>query len=964
MPTRIKTRTWMFFVTGVIGLWVSLGVASVPKPRPARLERTEVERWIGELDDPTWEIRDRATQSLLDGGATVVPQLYTGLANASPEARVRIEWILSQLDPVVHCFRVLRWQAVAGSGPWTVIEYCDQEITGLFESTPVRMASMESGRGLSTESVAPLIASPSLSCNVLQADPGCSVEVELALPGAQSTRIALNLEPGKIALLREETATAVEIHGARIQRTVFDLAWTIELVRVYRKSAPPPEVSSPPGPPSLADLESHFERSLDSGLSEPSHSRVAAIRIATLLRRSAWIQKQNSTGTATRLLESDDAALTGWWRVATAVLNPNEETLEALATWVEAHDRPLDDVVQAAACELLIRNGHATGVDRLLGRISELGPWIQARTLTAIATALRNDRFAEDRVQELFDTVASIEHFEYLPWRGHQLAGEVLQLLAQRVDPAHAVPVLQDRLAEAAEQGPVGAARLIPLLRTVRLVDSAEAVLDKDRHEDIQFQLLSTGASFEYAFCWIRDRLLAGQLTDESWGRFIEAAEEIYAQSNGPSYQFDQMLNSLVLDPRIEPERVREIWALRARSLQLLPNNRRRRAHNDLDARFGKLFTPVPATQDDEGWSSRSEEWQEYVATVPSDSDLRPQGGEVLRFTEADVRIPADPESDPEVLSFWHGELSVGIARTRTSEDGRDDTILISAQTHARASGYRLNRSTIRLQTPRITGNPRRYLYQTWEFARGDYTPRYVNHAQRGGKPTASFKSAVYLESPDSDPIESWKALIERWVDVCRSDPTLAKTHLKAIGDAKLTGALLALQALYEENPSDDLALTLFALGDDRGRTRLIELLGTQSPQQAAPTALALLKQGDREVVEMVLEWFQDADRMRYLRGTSWQMIGSLEVFARNHPAIVEARRELWAQGLVAAMSHRNTAQVACRVLRGISGQDFGYETVTRQQSGQERIKAQAEIVEKWRTWLSSEFDVPKPASQ
>lgn len=957
MQLRFKLRSRKFFAIA------AAFVALVVTPAPAiSVTMNDVDDLIDRLDAAEWAERDAATRALLEHGVAAVPSLYARVPESSPEAQHRIRWLLDRLDPPVQVLRLLRWEASTEAGPWRCIEYCDQEVRGLFESTNIVPNVVSDA--------APLTGSPEIGVTVAVAGPTVSLEAEFSNPGTDPIRLPLELAPGQIALLREEAGISVEVRGCQVRRTVRDYAWTVELLASFRESERP----------SLdADLDSAraathaFDVALSRQLERGPVDAIAAVRIATLLNRKDWIVANRPAAVATSLDEGTDSdastpdtsqptleTLSGWWRLASATAEPGDAArVEALETWVAEHERPLDDVLQASACELLIALGREVGLDRLLPAVTEVAPWVQFRILHAFTVALHAGRVEADRVRWAFETLTSPELFEYLSWRGDQLTTEVLQLLAARLEPSHAQRVLSDRLSEASAAEWAGAARLVPLLRTLRLLEEAEDgdAPDSEERVDVMFQLLEYGTSFEYAFCWIRDRLLDGRFGDAEWQRLLETSEKIYALEAGPSYQLDLLLESLAQDPRLGSSRAREIWLLRARSLRLVPSNRRWRANTELETRFGKASATTIPAHDDDAWTARSHEWEARIRELPeSDFAAEPETRERARLTEVDLRIE---DGAVTVLSFWHGEVPVEVAVTRTSDEGRDDTILLTRDPNPRVQGFRLNRSTIRYQYPRTSANPRRYLAQTWEFARGDYAPRYFNRTQRGGVAEAEFKSILYLEPIESPPRPDWPSVVAAWVTAA-SDPSLAKVHLDAIADAQLRSALPALTDLYERSPSNDLALTLYSLGDSRGRDRLFEQVESASPQVAAPIAISLLDQGDSEVVRVVLEWFQDEDRMRFLRGTSWQLVSGLEKYALDHRAEVSEEQELWVRGMVGALTHRNTAQVATRVLRSVSGLDFGFEDATRQLNGQERVQAQDSAIQKWQSWADAEYPSPK----
>lgn len=962
MQARFKLRSRNFFVTAAI---VVVFIVAHGSTHTSAVSATvnDVADLIDRLDAADWAERDAATHALLEHGLAAVPSLYARIPESSAETQHRIRWLLDRLDPPVQAIRLLRWEATEEAGPWECIEYCDQELRGLFETTKV-VPIVAAG-------AAPLTGSPEVSVTV--AAPGATVamEVEFANPGTDPIPVRVELAPGQIALIREESGISVEIRGCHVRRTVRDSAWTIELRASFRESQRP----------SLdTDLDSAraaaraFDVALSRQLAGSPADAIDAVRMATVLNRKDWIVANRPDGVATALAERAGAdatspdpvepaleTLSGWWRLASATAEPGDATrVDALETWVAEHERPLDDLLQASACEFLIALGREVGLDRLLPAVTEVAPWIQFRILHALTVALHAGRVEAERVRWAFDTLTSPEHFEYLAWRGDQLTTEVLQLLAARLEPSHTQRVLSERLSEAAAAEWAGAARLVPLLRTLRLLEEEDESDDAPASEervDVMFQLLEYGTSFEYAFCWIRDRLLAGRFGDAEWQRLIETSEKIYALEAGPSYQLDLLLESLTKDPRLGAARGREIWLLRARSLRLVPSNRRWRANTELETQFGKQSTATLQAHDDEAWTARSHEWEARIRELPeSDFASDPEAQETARLTEVDLRIE---DGEVEVLSFWHGEVPVGVAVTRTSDEGRDDTILLTRDPNPRVQGFRLNRSTIRYQYPRTSANPRRYLAQTWEFARGDYAPRYFNRAQRGGAVEAEFKSIVYLEPLESPPRPDWPSLVDAWITAA-SDPRLAKIHLDAIADAQLKSALPALLELYERSPTNDLALALFALGDPRGRDRLFEQVQSAAPQVAAPIAISLLGEGDPEVARVVLGWFQDEDRMRFLRGTSWQLVSGLEKYAMEHRAELSEERELWVRGMVGALEHRNTAQVATRVLRSVTGLDFGFEEATRQLNGQERVQAQDAAVQKWQSWAEAEFPPPK----
>ncbi|MEM7263047.1 MAG: hypothetical protein AAF488_13740, partial [Planctomycetota bacterium] len=333
---------------------------------------------------------------------------------------------------------------------------------------------------------------------------------------------------------------------------------------------------------------------------------------------------------------------------------------------------------------------------------------------------------------------------------------------------------------------------------------------------------------------------------------------------------------------------------------------------------------------------------------------------------EAELQV--SPEESARLLRFDRYELTAGVATARRAPASAPALIVLEAlpespamrRRNQGAKRYRISRATAFLGVPSLRGNSvRRYNAYRFDLAEGDFRP-----LNRPTEVNQTFRTLSWLLPIDSE-IADWNRAVESMVIGAMSEEAqLRDACLDVIGDSRIDEALPRLQALYEAaladvespeaptpnvaSPLKGLGLTLLRLGDRRARDLLLEDLESSPPRDAQEVLAALVQLGDPEAIETLLTWV--ADPPARMRSQIYPFLQTLERYAaRNRSTLDEDR---WIEALVASLTLSNARTYGTRILRNITGQDFGFARVYQEfPNPTERQAAQERIVDAWREW-------------
>ncbi|MCA8960479.1 MAG: hypothetical protein KDC38_08200, partial [Planctomycetes bacterium] len=772
--------------------------------------------------------------------------------------------------------------------------------------------------------------------------------IEVTIDGGPGpVTVTRTLRARELSILRAELRFDCEARTSRVTRTDSRAVWLLELRRVLRKTdggldrATADTRSIDVG---LADRD--LRATLEAIVSDPEPevaSATAALRVAR------WIQSEPIVESASRREWSPVLRIESLLARMDQLTSDEREELER---WAGASAEFDDPGRRARAVIGLLRTERppsASGLRLVLAQLNELPPAWQYEALLGLDDRWRTGS-EEDRAA-IFETIAQPDTFSFLPWSNEGLVESLWARAVAELPSTRTLPVLQRELQDLNPATGGGTFRVRALVDAVSTLVRGEA-LDLGECLEPLFGLMDTPGYSDIAFDPIADAVTAGRADDDDWERIATAVDETFKDGE-PSTQarLDQALAGLLRRPELDPESRRRLWSLRVHRLANMPDryaHQRQTLDRELIGEFGELEGPAPAPQRAPEWTARSEEWLERIGKAEASTFVTTESAAEFGLVEVELRMPNDRVT--EVIRFDRYEVAEGVAIPRAESDASSvllepyQTGVAARQADTIPSRFRLSGSVVFLDRPSLRSTVRQSRAFRLLLGEDDYRPSGDVRVQQ----MISFRTLQWLR-PIESPIPDWPATIVALVDGA-TDPDAARRDacLRVISEARLVEAHAALVALYEKEPTDRLAITLLALGDLRGRAELLGKLAEMVAADALAVLTTLAESGDREAIDRVLTWTVDPPAR--LNGQIFGFLRILESVARDHRQ--ELDRPRWIETLIASLSQTSARHMATRLLRELTGEDFGYQRVGQDYPDRtERRAAEEAIIGEWREW-------------
>ncbi|MFQ5654746.1 MAG: hypothetical protein ACE5GW_08450, partial [Planctomycetota bacterium] len=778
----------------------------------------EIQRWITALGSGRWAEREEAMRRLLESGQAAVSFLRAERDSDDPERRSRVRWLLSHLDP--HLFEVdlARLAAATADSPEAPVEIKEGLTLELGEGRPGGAAA----RALSGEG-------ERFSIAVIGDRAPFRVTTRFGVENT-SVEITRSLADDGLAILRHEELEELEDHGGRLRLTHTPSLWVIHLREKKRGAGGLGSAGGTSLRDPLTDrdrMAKRLERALKGGLhSGDITGALACLSIAGHWRRGDLLPSGDEVPRQLR------PAL--WLARLQAGETAAVPLLEA---WVSGFaggepEDPDEILLFREAVAHLTRLGSPLGIEQILAGIEEYASWEQHQAFRSIADRLDAGTLEEKDARRVLGALLRPGASQQVAWRD-SITPALIQALQDRL-PSQAfadtfLPALEDGLSP--EAGGAGN-RLRMLLRfLLRLLRAQE--IEQERWFPPVFALLET-MHFTDAFAVILDARLNGRLGDESWEKVLDRLTSNYqASRQNLLFHTQRAVERLLASDLLTDESRRKLWLAGVECLTIPQWSQRSQIDTRLEKQFGTIVKRRPARIADEEWRKRAATWREKITGAPVE-DLRPRPWEAapLRLTTVDFRVDED-RGEATYLGFRSRSIEVGTAELEIAPDLSDVSVVLEehsafAGRSGSATSYRLmSGTTLTLGRPELRNLVSRSRHTAHLITSSGFGPEATSRRRN-----VFFRSLLLLEeeAEGDDPAESGVGSPEGWPGfrerLIRSSHTLSgmerRTWLVIIGKLRLTEALPPLRALFEREPSVELARTLLQLGDHGGRELLL----------------------------------------------------------------------------------------------------------------------------------------------
>ena len=895
---------------------------------------------IAALGSEHWEDREIATNALLALGPAIAPALKEHRESPDPEIRSRVIWLLSVLLPPNFQVELVR---VAGSPPQPV-EWCRVAVP---EREPVELDSLAAdgiGRGF--------------RITVGGERPPHRLEIEVTTDrGAVELSGSVPLETLTL-LEREEELTSEEFLGRRhISRAPG--AW---IARIERFEGPPPSESWP----DVATIERWLTEELDQTLARDDDRAIAeGIAVAESLELFDRIPTSESIPVRARRA-AQLARLRGGDQKA--LLPLYEHLMSHLEGGILLDVAEIDQLARA-----VLKHGGEDwtivlpALDLLLDRFSEEPLWRQHQTAGVLRERLGEPAFLEAHGLHILDALLDRAKLDGIHFEDPLIVALYFDL-ERRIDPEVFSQHFRTDLAIRLGSGRgAGATRVRSMLRLLHTTLRRHPIPTEEWLPPLR-RLLATSYS-EDVFALLLDRRNAGVLTEDDWRTVWESiANQLSIPDAGGLYRARNSLSKLIQDPALSAEDRRTLWIEQLRAYALEGQNLRSTIDSELRKQFGDLESRPPQHDDDDGWFARGEQWRKHLKELEEEVFAleTPEESDALWLTVADVRL--HPSGGGVDLIDCRSELvTVGSMPIEIGADLDDRTIRLERYGSPRTEMYRLNPGAmLNVDRPSSRSRMRRY----WNHRQWVLSENRINMIASDQSGSVVFETLLFLESVPSggsddpadvpvisedllpsaeDPAEvAYEKLGKRIVaKFPHATQRFRGEFLRTIGKFRIEAAKEPLGAMFDENPEIELAKALLGLGDLRGRELLLDSV-EPGDRRSIEILTTLLAAGVGEAIDPALEWIEKAGQ----RGSSpYQLLRALDTAFSDPRFSDHLDEERFLEVLVGALDLRALQNAVVPILRTRTGLDFGYYDTHQIKDRQERIAAQEECYDSWRTW-------------
>ncbi|MFN0057556.1 MAG: hypothetical protein ACKVX7_03790 [Planctomycetota bacterium] len=885
---------------------------------------------IEQLGNQVWIEREEATQRLLALGRDAVVELRRRQTHPNPEIRTRVEWLLEVVDPPVHTVVLLRLDGALTAGvdrlePLVATEWLTLDVVG--------SDAEASGTTLNATNV----AMTHLSIGVRDARNPPTLTI--AFDGdAAPPRVERSLSRGQVVVLREEQLVEVRNVDSQLLRRAAAGVWLLLLSDARRLCEPRAPDSTPVDLASATDIV----RERLCALSCDADSTSAALALAAVAQ---W----GDASLLAKLRAVVPAPTLEWDHHIAQLRGPDSsQSRAALERWFASRSpEELSEPLTIRVALALTPDGFAPAAQLVAERIATLGFWGMHKAVHALTRCVANNSASPELRETVLASLCDVEVLPTLPWFADEGTTVLLRELEQRVPTDVFLRNTLALLEKSPGQNPSTAAMGKGLLAALARAAQREPTRVREFLPTL-FALLATRECQEQAFCLVRAEHLRSPLAQEDWQRFLAALEQIYQDGQSAVLsRLDPLLHDWLRSGRLAKAEEHSLWLVRIRALAKAFN--RQQIEVDLVSRFGELETPSPAGKIDEAaWQARAEQWRTRLERETDEQNgVGTDATSFVSLTSALFRI--DEQAGEAVLvRFTSDRCALGQSILRTAEDGMDRTLRVEETATIRGK-KKLYRATgflgaqLYMRMPVLaarfppSGVERRFLISDNEFG-----PRIPSRMAR-----IEYKELLVLDDAPQDSFHDWPDLLAWLVAGSASDDLeVATSCTNVIGQLRLREALPNLRARFATNPQTDLATSLYLLGDATGRDVLLAELRTEKAT-VLPTLAILIRAGEREAIDLALQWLAAPPAMLRYQGA--QILRNLDETSQLRPELVELDR--WLAALIASLEQANNHLLACALLQRLSGMNFGYAETFRETDQKVREEAQAQVIEKWRSW-------------
>jgi len=907
------------------------------------------------LGSDDWEVRQAASEELLELGAAAIGPLRALEHSSDPEIRSRVTWLLSLLAPPIYTVELLR---LGGS------EQVFEPLEWARSVFPVReMGEVESRRldGLGRK----------MKISVEGQEPLFRIEVELSAERG-SLQLTGEVPLDGVALLCREESFGVETVQGRVSVERRPAIWVGRLSRSEGAPAPFPLEDE-------SEIRAWLKARVEDGLNSEAR-RGEALRVA-----GEW-------GRLDLLPSLEEVASVDLREAALARLRSGDlSAITALETILALHEdgsEPLEVNEQSEIAFALLKAGSDAGLDHLLGRFSEGTQWFQHRTSGALLQRLDDPEFFDQYAFKVLAMLLDPESFGGVTWSNgvNQL---LLQTLQDRIAPEAFTGKFKTVISEAlAESTGSGASRTRLMLRVLLRTLRQEHIPEEIWLEPVA--ALLDGTFVEEAFTLVLDRALANTISPEKFREFwFKIGNNLEGSDASRLFRSRACLVRLLEISDLPLEDRRRLYLEQLRCFAVKGQNLRTTIDREFEQKFGKFGDKPRRHQDDEGWAKRGEAWKTQLLSLPLES-FAPEPletDESLLFTVADLRID-QISGEIAFVDCQSHRVTPGVAQVEVGPDLENRTLLIHKYPVTNRAGmYRLQGGSV-LTVGRPHSRSMRRYWRNLDYLISEQ--RYgVKGTDRSGM--IRFESLSFLEEWPSvtvsedlvaEPEEALPTLPSSdfpaegdspdvlWEKLCRrlatnfetTTPPLRRDYFAVFSKFRIEAVRDTMIEQFENQPDTQVARVLLSLGDTRGQELLLRSVESAAPE-SVDILVDLLKAGEPKAIDPALDWLEKSPTSKRMRGGSpYSLIQALERALEDERLREQFDDDRVFEVLIGALDLNNLQGVILPILRKRTGLDFGYYESFQLLDTEERTAAQKECFDQWRSWWHDRVEKRKKA--